>query len=222
MSNSGRAMIEALIAGETNPAKLASLAERQIKASAENLRAALRGIVSEIGINMSRFPSAARLISWACVCLRNNESAGKRSNRLGERANWLKTTLAQCTWAAVKKKGGYLQANAKPARPQEAIMAIVAFILTAIYHMLKDGRGLGCDHFKRHSTDQQKRRLLKCLSQLGNAVERKPTRHLSRTCGTARVSLRPVLRVSFLLENRIYKHHATETIRRPSQGTGIV
>src|SRR5215471_3025848 len=123
MGKSGRAMIEALIAGETNPAKLASLADRRVKASAEKLREALRGrvtkhhrfllrlhldqidalqaamatidaqveanlgpfrtavelimsipgiknlsaqvIVSEIGIDMSRFPSAAHLISWA-------------------------------------------------------------------------------------------------------------------------------------------------------------
>jgi hypothetical protein len=43
--------------------------------------------------------------------------------------------------------------------PKKAIMAVVACILTAIYHMLKDGtmyQDLGCDHFKRHSTDQQK------------------------------------------------------------------
>ena len=53
-------------------------------------------IVSEIGIDMSRFPSAAHLISWACVCPRNDESAGKRrSNRQRKGATWLKTTLAR-------------------------------------------------------------------------------------------------------------------------------
>jgi transposase len=43
--------------------------------------------------------------------------------------------------------------------PKKAIMAVVASILTAIYHMLKDGtmyQDLGCDHFQRHSTGQQK------------------------------------------------------------------
>jgi transposase len=50
-------------------------------------------IVSEIGIDMSRFPSAAHLISWTCVCPPNDESAGKRrSNRVRKRGNWLKTT----------------------------------------------------------------------------------------------------------------------------------
>ena len=90
-------------------------------------------IVSEIGIDMSRFPSAAHLISWACVCPRNDESAGKRrSNRQRKAATWLKTTLAQCAWAAVKKKGSYLQAQfyrLKARRgPKKAIMAVVAYL----------------------------------------------------------------------------------------------
>jgi len=51
-------------------------------------------VVSEIGIDMSRFPSAGHLISWACICPRNDESAGKRrSNRMRKGAIWLKTTL---------------------------------------------------------------------------------------------------------------------------------
>jgi len=240
MGKSGRAMIEAMIAGETNPAKLASLADRRVKASPQQLREALRGrvtkhhrfllrlhldqidaldaamatvdaqveanlapfrtavelimsipgiknlgahvIVSEIGIDMSRFPSAPHLISWACICPRNDESAGKRrSNRQRKGANWLKTTLVQCALAAVKKKGSYLQAQfhrIKARRgPKKAIMAVVASILTAIYHMLKDGttyRDLGCDHFKRQSTDQQKKRLVKRLADLGYSVELKP------------------------------------------------
>jgi transposase len=56
-------------------------------------------------------------------------------------------------------------------------MAVVASILTAICHMLKDGtmyQDLGGDHFKRHSPDQQKNRLVKRLSELGYAVELKP------------------------------------------------
>jgi transposase len=234
MGKSGRAMIEALIAGETNPAKLASLADRRVKASPEEFRDALRGrvtkhhrfllrlhlnqidaldaaqveanlgpfrtavelimsipgfknlgahvIVSEIGIDMSRFPSAAHLISWACICPRNDESAGKRrSNRVRKGGTWLKTMLVQCGWAAVKKKGSYLQAQfyrIKARRgPKKAIMAVVASILTAIYHMLKDGtmyKDLGSNHFDRRSTDQQKKRLVKRLADLGYVAELKP------------------------------------------------
>jgi transposase len=240
MGKSGRAIIEALIAGETNPAKLASLADRRVKASQEELREALRGrvrkqhrfllrlhlnqidslatalatidaqveenlgpfrtavqqvvsipgvkdlgaqaIVSEIGIDMTRFPSAAHLISWAGLCPRNDESAGKRrSNRLRKGAPWLKTTLVQCAWAAVKKKDSYLQAQfcrIKARRgPKKAIMAVAASILTAIYHMLTDGtfyQDLGSGHFDRRSKDQQRNRLVKRLADLGYAVEIKP------------------------------------------------
>ena len=56
-------------------------------------------------------------------------------------------------------------------------MAVPASILTAIYHMLKDGtmyKDLGHDHFDRHSTDQQKQRLVKRLAELGYVVEIKP------------------------------------------------
>ena len=240
MGKSGRAMIEALIAGETNPTKLASLADRRVKGSQEELREALRGrvtkqhrfllrlhlnhidaleatmatidaqveeslapfrtavelitsipgiknlgahvIVSEIGIDMSRFPSAAHLISWACLCPRNDESAGKRrSNRVRKGAVWLKTTLVQCAWAAVKKKDSYLQAQFFRIRARrgnkKAILAVAASMLTAIYHMLKDGtlyQDLGRNYFDRRSTDQQKKRLVKRLADLGYVVQLTP------------------------------------------------
>ena len=61
--------------------------------------------------------------------------------------------------------------------PKKAIIAVVASILTAIYHMLKDGtmyHDLGADHFNRRSTDRQKTRLVKRLADLGYAVELKP------------------------------------------------
>ena len=113
---------------------------------------------------------------------RNDESAGKRrSNRVRNGGTWLKTTLVQCAWAAVRKKGSYLQAQfyriIARRGPKKAIMAVVASILTAIYHMLKDGtmyKDLGRDHFDRRSTEQQKNRLVKRLTDLGYAVEIKP------------------------------------------------
>jgi transposase len=240
MGKSGRAMIEALIAGETNPTKLASLADRRVKGTREELREALRGrvskqhrfllrlhvdqidtleaaiakidaqveeglapfrtavelitsipgiksvsahvIVSEIGIDMSRFPSAAHLLSWACLCPRNDESAGKRrSNRVRRGSLWLKTTLVQCAWAAVNRKDSYLRAQffritARRGR-KKAILAVAASMLTAIYHMLRDGtlyQELGGNHFDRRSAEQQKKRLVKRLADLGYAVELMP------------------------------------------------
>src|SRR3712207_3200859 len=69
-------------------------------------------IVAEIGTDMGRFPTAGHLLSWAGLCPRNDESAGKRrSNRLRQGASWLKTTLVQCAWAGSRKKAGYLQAQ---------------------------------------------------------------------------------------------------------------
>jgi transposase len=139
-------------------------------------------IVSEIGIDMSRFPSAAHLISWSCLCPRNDESAGKRrSNRARKGATWLKTTLVQCAWAAVKKKDSYLQAqfhriNARRG-PKKAIMAVAASMLTAVYHMLKDGtmyQDLGRNYFDRRSTEKQKKNLIKRLADLGYAAALTP------------------------------------------------
>src|ERR1700732_1389517 len=80
-----------------------------------------------------------------------------------------------------KKKDSYLQAQfyrIKARRSsKKAIMAVAASILTAIYQMLKDGtmyKDLGRNHFDRRSTDQQKKRLVKRLADLGYAVEIKP------------------------------------------------
>ncbi|MCO5123601.1 MAG: IS110 family transposase [Rhizobacter sp.] len=60
-------------------------------------------VVAEIGIDMSRFATPGHLLSWACLCPRNDESAGKRrSTRLRRGGKWLKTTLVQAAWAAVR------------------------------------------------------------------------------------------------------------------------
>jgi len=240
LGKSGRAMLDALVAGESDPVRLAALAHGGVKCPQEKLREALRGrvrehhrfllrlhlgqvdaldaaiatidrkveaslapfceavelistipgvkalsaqgIVSEIGTDMSRFPTAGHLVSWAGLCPRNDESAGKRrSTRLRKGAPWLKTVLVQCAWAAIRKKRSYLQAQylrLKSRRgPQKAICAVAASILTAVYHMLKDGtlyHDLGPDHFHRRSKTTQTLRLVRSLEHLGYAVEIKP------------------------------------------------
>jgi transposase len=139
-------------------------------------------VLSEIGLDMSRFPSDRHLISWACICPRNDESAGKRrSNRLRKGATWLKTTLVQCAWAAVNKKDSYLRAQfyrIKARRgAKKAIMAVAASILTAIYHMLKDGttyQDLGPHHFERRSKERQTHHFVKRLADLGYTVTLAP------------------------------------------------
>jgi transposase len=139
-------------------------------------------IVSEIGTDMSRFATDANLISWACLCPRNDESAGKRrSTRIRKGSPWLKTTLVQCAWAASRVKDSYLNAQFHRIRarrgPKKAILAVAASILTAVYHMLKDGtmyQDLGAKHFDTRSKEQQKNRLIKRLAALGYAVELAP------------------------------------------------
>jgi transposase len=240
LGKSGRAMLDAMVAGESDPERLAALAHKGVKCPPERLREALRGrikeqhrfllathlglidaidaavarmdqqveanlapfrqavqlvstipgvkalsaqgIVCETGADMSRFPSAGHLLSWAGLCPRNDESAGKRrSTRLRKGAPWLKTVLVQCAWAAIRKKGSYLQAQflrLKARRgPQKAICAVAASILTAVYHMLKDGtlyHDLGPDHFRRRSKSSQIHRLVARLQNLGCDVEIKP------------------------------------------------
>lgn len=132
-------------------------------------------IVSEIGTDMSRFPTAGHLISWAGLCPRNDESAGKRrSTRLRKGAPWLKTALVQCAWPATRKNGSYLQAQFRRLRqrrgPKKAICAVAASILTAAYHMLRDGTFYhepGAHHFSGASLQHRAHRLVRQITRLG-------------------------------------------------------
>ena len=141
-----------------------------------------RIILAEIGHDMSRFPTAGHLISWAGLCPRNDESAGKRrSVRMRKGAPWLKTTLVQCAWAASRKKASYLQAQFHRLRARrgakKAIGALAASILTAVYHMLIGGElyhDLGPDHFDRRAKTTQTRRLVTRLQNLGYTVQITP------------------------------------------------
>ena len=139
-------------------------------------------ILAEIGRDMSRFPTAGHLVAWAGLCPGQNESAGKRkSSRLRKGAPWLKTMLVQCAWAASRKKDSYYKAQFNRLRgkhgPKKAICAVAASMLTAIYHMLKDGtehQDLGASHFDRRSTEIKAKHLVGQLAKLGFAVELKP------------------------------------------------
>ena len=139
-------------------------------------------ILAEIGRDMGRFPTAGHLLAWAGMCPSQNESAGKRkSSRLRKGAPWLKTILVQCAWAATRKKDSYYGAQFKRLRakhgPKKAICAVAASMLTAIYHMLKDGavhQDLGADHFDRRSNDVKARHHVAQLARLGFRVELQP------------------------------------------------
>jgi transposase len=136
-------------------------------------------ILAEIGADMSRFPIAGHVVSWAGLCPRLDESAGKRlSNRTRPGASWLKTTLVQAAWAATRKNDSYLRAQflrLKSRRgPKKAILAVAASILTAAYEMLRRDlpyRDLGADYFIRHNKARIARRLVRRLHDLGIDVE---------------------------------------------------
>src|SRR6266699_5045390 len=165
----GRSILRALIAGETDPVRLADWARGTLKAKRAALIEALTGrvtahqcrllklhlhlieqleaavaeldqqlgdalapfrdavtrldaipgintivaqaIIGEIGLDMTRFPTHEDLVSWACLCRRLNDSAGKRkSTRTRKGGGWLKTVLVQAAWAASRTKDSYLRA----------------------------------------------------------------------------------------------------------------
>jgi transposase len=240
LGKSGRAVLQAIIDGHTDPERLASCVTTRVKASRAELLEALRGhvsahhrfmlkvhlahidaldraiadiekevglgldtfrqaakllstmpglsavgsnvVIAEIGIDMSRFATPAHLLSWACMCPRNDESAGKRrSTRLRRGGKWLKTTMVQAAWAAVKVKGSYLQAQFHRLRARrgakKAIIAVAASMLTAAWHMLRNGtewHDLGAAHFDRADAHKTALRLVRRLQHIGYAVQLTP------------------------------------------------
>jgi transposase len=234
---SGRAILRALIAGETDPEKLLALTSGRLQADRQELLDALQGhvgphhrfllklhldqvealetaieaidtevgshlepfraklahlitmpgigelaaqtILAEIGDDMSRFPTSGHLISWAGLCPRNDESAGKRRNtRLRHGTPWLKALLTQAAWCAVRCKQSYLRAQFLRLKsrcgPKKAIMAVAASMLTAAYFMLRDGtdyRDLGFDYYDRIDREKAAKRHLRRLKELGFHVE---------------------------------------------------
>ena len=202
MGGSGRRILKAIVAGETDARTLAKLGSLRLKASRDELVAALTGcildhhrflidqhlqmierietaiadfdarieavlapfrdavkrlidipglsttaaqiVLAEIGADMSAFPTADHLVSWAGLCPRLDESAGKRrSTRVRKGAPWLKPVLVQSALAAGRTKNSSFRTryHALKSRvgPKKAAIAVAANLLRVIYHMLKDG-----------------------------------------------------------------------------------
>ena len=101
------------------------------------------GIISEIGVDMSVFPTSKHLCSWAGLTPQNNESAGKKkTTRISRAGAYIKPLLVQCALCAIRAKqfpevrNRYL-ALKKRRGHKKAIIAIARMLLTVIYNMLK-------------------------------------------------------------------------------------
>ena len=233
---SGRAMLDALVAGTTDPGVLAELAKGKLRAKLPALREALEGrfdaehgivvgailahldfldeqidrlseaieeqirpfakavellcsipgvqqrtaevIVAEVGDDMSVFPTAGHLASWAGLCPGNDESAGKRrSGRTRKGSRWLSIALTEAAQANTRSRDTYLSAQYRRLRARRghkrAIGAVRHSIICACWHMLTTGEiynDAGGDYFTRLEPDKQRRRLIRQLEQLGYAV----------------------------------------------------
>lgn len=139
-------------------------------------------VVAEIGIDMSRFATPGHLLSWACLCPRYDESAGKRrSTRRRRGGKWFKTTLVQAAWSAIKVKDSFLQAQFHRLRARRgaksAVVAVAASMLTAAWRMLRNGtewHELGAAHFDRADAVKTANRLIRRLQQVGYVVQATP------------------------------------------------
>lgn len=237
LGTSGRAILKALIAGETDPERLLKHTTGRLKAPRQRLLDGLQGVVTdhhrfmlklhlrqidsletaisqlerqmekllrpfrerveqlvtipgvsdtvaqvliaEIGLDMTRFPTSGHLVSWAGMCPRMDESAGKRrSNRVRQGAPWLKTTLVMAGWAASGARDTYLRAQFQRLKtrrgPKKAVVAVAASILTAAYYILRDHvpyQDLGPDYFDRRDRSKVVRRLTRRIEALGYRVD---------------------------------------------------
>jgi transposase len=199
MGVSGRAILDALVSGQTDPALLADLAKGKLRAKRQQLERALAGrmgehhcllvgghlahidfldeqieqlsqaiaerlrpfaaelerletipgikrrtaevLAAEIGLDMSHFPTAGHLASWAGMCPGNHESAGRRRTGKTRRGSkWLRRALVQSAQAATRKKGCYpaVQYRRLIVRggAKKALVAVGHTLLITVYHLL--------------------------------------------------------------------------------------
>jgi transposase len=143
---------------------------------------AIAAVISEIGIDMERFPSDGHLASWVGICPGNRESAGKRlSGRTTHGNPYLRAVLCEVAWAISRTKDNYLSAFyhriARRRGKKKAIVALAHKLLVIIYHILRTKKPyteLGADYFDKLDATRIERRAVQRLEQLGYTVTLTP------------------------------------------------
>ncbi len=135
-------------------------------------------LLAEIELDVTRWPTSKHLASWAKICPGNNESGGKRySGRTGKGNPWLRSTLVEAALNVSRKRDSYYgalyQRLSRRRGKKRARVAVAHALLTAIYHMLRDGthhQDLGSDHFDRLHHEDVVRGAVKRLERMGYTV----------------------------------------------------
>lgn len=136
-------------------------------------------IIAEIGTDISRWPTAAHLVSWAGLAPGDNESAGKRKSTRTRKGNkHIRSTLVESSRAIARSKGTYLNtkySNIVSRRgKKKAAVAIAREIMVSIYHILKNKQPyaeLGSDYLSRKNKESIANKAVKKLKSLGYEVE---------------------------------------------------